>query len=385
MSGIIHSFPVWLPQTQTWMYNQVRFLPDAFDCHIVCDRTENLDQFGLPNIHALREQPALRYYFDKAMTKLRLRRHSGWLVENIRTTGAALVHSHFGNFAWRDMWACREAGVPQVVTFYGLDVNFVPIAYPKWRGRYRQLFDSAAAVLCEGPHMAACVEALGCPGDKLHVHHLGVALDELPFQPRSYDPTMPLRVLIAGSFREKKGIPDAIEALGRLARRAEVALTVIGDSDGSPASDAEKQKIVHALATHGLCDRTRMLGYQPHATLIAEALDHHIFLSPSVTAKNGDTEGGAPVSLIEMAATGMPVVATRHCDIPEIVQDGVTGYLADEHDVDSLASCLEQLISQPQAWAELARNARRHIQVSFDARLQGDKLGEIYRGVVATE
>ncbi len=51
---------------------------------------------------------------------------------------------------------------------------------------------------------------------------------------------------------------------------------------------------------------------------------HHLFLSPSVTAPDGDSEGGAPVSIIEAAATGMPVVSTTHCDIPQAVDDGVT-------------------------------------------------------------
>ncbi len=70
------------------------------------------------------------------------------------------------------------------------------------------------------------------------------------------------------------------------------------------------------------------MGYQPHSTLFAEAYRHHIFLSPSVTASTGDTEGGAPVSLIEMAATGMLIVSTTHCDIPEVIKHGVTGLLA---------------------------------------------------------
>jgi len=75
-----------------------------------------------------------------------------------------------------------------------------------------------------------------------------------------------------------------------------------------------------------------MLGFQPHAILFEEAYKNHIFLSPSVTALDGDTEGGAPVTIIEMAATGMPIISTKHCDIPEVIKDGVTGFLANERD-----------------------------------------------------
>ncbi len=78
MTTVIHTAPVWLPQTQTWLYNQVRFLPADVACHVVCERTENLGQFGMANIHALREHSAPRYYWDKGLVKLGLRSHSGY-------------------------------------------------------------------------------------------------------------------------------------------------------------------------------------------------------------------------------------------------------------------------------------------------------------------
>ena len=72
----------------------------------------------------------------------------------------------------------------------------------------------------------------------------------------------------------------------------------------------------------------RLLGYVSRETLREEAYEHDVFLAPSVTASNGDTEGGAPVAIIEMSASGMPIVSTNHCDIPSVVLDGVTGLLA---------------------------------------------------------
>ena len=383
MTTVIHSFPVWLPQTQTWLYNQVRFLPADVACHVVCGRTENLGQFGMANIHALREHSVPRYYWDKGLVKLGLRSHSGYLLERIRTLSADLVHSHFGNIAWRDMHACAKAGTAQIATFYGRDVNFLPQSDRRWRERYRELFASVDRVLCEGPHMAASVVSLGCPEEKVRVHHLGVSLDDLPFKPRSWDGQGPIRVLIAGSFREKKGIPFALEALGRLQGRAELELTIIGDADRSASSQEEKRRILETIETSGLGQRVRLLGYQPHAVFLKEAYAHHLFLAPSITASDGDTEGGAPVSVIEMAATGMPVIGSRHCDIPGIIEHGVTGMLAEERDVDGLVACLERLLDEPQIWPDMVMKARQHVEQEFDAVLQGQRLARIY-GEIAT-
>lgn len=378
MITVAHSHPVWLPQTQTWMYNQVRFLPQKIVSHVVCEHTENLDQFPVANVYPLREHSLPRYLWDKGLVKLALRHHSGWLLEKIREHRVDVVHSHFGHIAWRDMWACRKAGVAQVATFYGVDVNYLPSADPKWRRRYQELFDSVARVLCEGPHMASCIIALGCPPEKVSVQHLGVSLDELPFKPRRYEVGTPLKILIAASFREKKGVPYAIEALGRVRERVDLQITVVGDSAGSPASNAEKKRILNAIEEGDLRERVRMVGYLTFSGLLAEALDHHIFLSPSVTAKDGDTEGGAPVAVIEMAATGMPVISTRHCDIPEVLCHGVSGLLAEERDVSGIERYLIQLAQSPEGWEDLICAARKHVEKEFNARIQGERLAHLY-------
>ena len=76
----------------------------------------------------------------------------------------------------------------------------------------------------------------------------------------------------------------------------------------------------------------------------------------------GDTEGGAPVGVIEASATGMPVVASFHADIPEVVRHGESGWLAPERDVEALAAHLVGLIEHPESWPAMGERGRRHIE-----------------------
>ena len=379
---MLHSFTVWLPQTQTWMYNQVRFLPGGVENHIVCEATENIDQFGLPNIHNLSETANWRYYWDLWLRKIGVRNHLGYLVEQARKYHAHLLHSHFGNVGWANIEAGKKARLKHVVTFYGFDVNYLIKSEPIWHERYRDLFKYADRILCEGPHMARCIEALGCPNEKIQVHHLGVCLDEIIFRPRIWNPSQPLRILIAASFQEKKGIPYALEALGRIQNDVQLEITIIGDANNETRSQIEKGKILAVIDKYGLRPRIRMLGYQPYRILFEEAYKHHIFLSPSMTANDGDTEGGVPVTMIEMAATGMPVVSTLHCDIPDVIHDGGTGLLAGERDTDGLAKHLRWLIGNPQHWLSMVEKGRRHLEVEYDAEKQGERLARIYQETI---
>ena len=379
---VIHSIPQWLGQTLTWLYNQVRFLPPEIESHVVCSKTANLDQFRVPNIHVLiAREPKWLQYTQKALRLAKMRTYRQYLEKQAREIQADILHSHFGNIAWENMPVAKKLGLKHVVTFYGRDVNYLPQQDSRWRERYADLFASVDRVLCEGTFMASEIVKLGCPADKVQVQHLGVDVEKIEFRPRVWNPGEPLRVLMAASFQEKKGFPYALEALARVRDEIPLEITLIGDAADSDDSRAEKQKILNIIEKNQ--PTVKMPGYVPYTRLMDEAYAHHVFLSPSVTASTGDTEGGAPVALIDMTASGMMVVSSTHCDIPQIVLNGRTGLLAAERDVEGLANHLRWLVANPGAWAGMLAAGRAHVEAEYNAAVQGGRLGEVYRELVS--
>ena len=79
-----------------------------------------------------------------------------------------------------------------------------------------------------------------------------------------------------------------------------------------------------------------------------------------------------------MSASGMPILSTRHCDIPEVVVDGKSGFLVNERDIDNLTKKLEFLILNPKKWRAMGEYGRRHIETEYDIKKQVNKLEEIY-------
>ncbi len=124
---VVQSIPIWLGQTLTWVHNQVRHLPGDVRASVVCDRTENLDQFPCNDLVALSDDP-LRAFLWK-LTRLP-QIHTALLQGCVEARGARLVHSHFGPRGCQDLAAVRRTGVRHVVTFYGYDVTFVPRQHP---------------------------------------------------------------------------------------------------------------------------------------------------------------------------------------------------------------------------------------------------------------
>ena len=386
--GVIVNYQSWLPLTENWIYTQAKHLPSWVTPYVVCGNTRNLDRFPMEHLFSYADLGRLERMgvLTRGAVRLgaKLGRRSALMAEVAYRYGARVVHSHFGYTGYHSAPAVRRLGLAHVVTFYGVDMSAMPIHDAGWLGRYRALFESVDKVLCEGPHMAAKVRQLGCPESKLQVQHLGVDLTTLPFRPRRWEPSEPLSVLIAASFREKKGITYAIQALGKVAATVPLEVTIIGDAGENPKSKKEKLRIREAVVRCGLESRVRFLGYQPHNVLLEEAYRHHVFLSPSVTASDGDSEGGLPVTLIEMAATGIPIVSTRHADIPEVIEHGVGGLLAEERDVDGLVGHLRWLTDHPDAWAALTRAARMHVETKFEITRQCERLASIYREVTGS-
>ena len=84
------------------------------------------------------------------------------------------------------------------------------------------------------------------------------------------------------------------------------------------------------------------------------------------------------MSLIEASASGMPVISSFHCDIPEVVVHNETGLLANEKDVSALASHLEYFVLNPGKVTEMGSNGRRHAEANYSTRKLKADLETLY-------
>lgn len=288
-----------------------------------------------------------------------------------------LLHAHFGRAGYYALPIVKRLNIPLVTTFYGYDVSEYPARYPVWRKYYQELFVSVGSVLCLGARMRSNLIELGCPPEKACIHHLGVNLQKIQYRARHWHPGEPLRILIASAFRERKGIPYALEALGQFQHELPIEVTIIGDAPDHPDGPREKKKIMAALEQQHLQPVVRMLGSQPYNVLLEEAYQHHIFMGSSITASDGDMEG-TPMVLVDVAATGMPIISTTHSDIPEIIEHGKTGWLAAERDSQGLLEYLRWYAGHPDQWETFTLAGRQHVEAEFDQIMQNRRLSQLY-------
>jgi colanic acid/amylovoran biosynthesis glycosyltransferase len=107
-----------------------------------------------------------------------------------------------------------------------------------------------------------------------------------------------------------------------------------------------------------------------------------VLLAPSVVARDGDRDSGLIVAK-EAAACGVPVLATRHGGLPEIVDDGATGVLVAEGDWRALGDALSALLRDPARRAAWGAAGRLKMEREYDLRERVRALERIYDGVAA--
>lgn len=261
-------------------------------------------------------------------------------AQALRAVAPNLIHAHFGNIGYEALPVAKALGIPLAVSFYGYDISVLPKS-ATWRRRLKVLFAEAAALICEGPAMRDALLALGAPSDRTYIIPIMINRANYPaWSPLADRPAY----LFAGRFVEKKGLLLALEAFREIASSSpEVSMRIIGDGPLRP-------EVEQFIAANSLASRVVLLGMQPHHVLLEEMRKARVLVQPSITASNGDTEGGAPTILLEAQAIGLPIVASTHADIPNILDRSDPGvFLAAEGDLAGLAAGMKAAVqvSQP--------------------------------------
>lgn len=372
---VAHLTNEYLPLTQTWLYHNQIINLKRYKPIVIAQSTMNLDKFPVPDIYSSQKHSFISRIIDRISGKPADSYPTRYFENIIKENNAELLHAHFGTEGVRYLKLKNNLNLPMITTFYGQDVSMIP-RIPYWKKQYIQLFQKEELFLAEGNNMKKELIKLGCPENKIVVQHLGVDLNKFKFTPRMLPEDGNIIILIAGSFREKKGIPYAIESFAKVKQNhPDIQLRILGDG-------SLRNQIETLIKELNIQKSVILLGYQSHEVFMNEIQNAHLFMLPSITAQNGDTEGGAPVSIIEAQATGLPVISSYHADIPEVVVDGKSALLAPERDVEILAKHLEYLVEHPDVWGRMGRTGREHVEKEYDVMAQVGKLEIIYDSLV---
>lgn len=286
----------------------------------------------------------------------------------LQSSGAAVVHAHFGPMAVLALPAARQLGIPLVATFYGYDISRLPRQH-EWVRAYRAIWEQASAVVVLSEAMKRQVTDLGCPVAKVHIVHLGKRLSDYPFRLRT---DRPRRWVSVGRLVEKKGHFDAIHAVRKAINAgADMTLDIIGEGPLRLNLQAYIEK-------SGLTGRVVLCGARQHDETVQIMAQADAFILCSKTAPDGDQEG-TPTVLLEAQALGLPCVSTRHAGVPEMIPTVSESFLAAEGDVSGIAACIQSLgTAGTDRIRAISRAGRAQVEREYELSRETSKLIDLY-------
>jgi colanic acid/amylovoran biosynthesis glycosyltransferase len=378
---VLHSVDTYMHVSENWIYPQIIHVPGV-ESRVLCSTVSNLEAFPIEKRRLLVNPPMWNSVFGipRVLNALGRRLGIGGGVSRLkmRLWRPHMIHAHFGTRGV-DCLRLKQLLKSRLITsFYGYDAWMLPQREPVWLERYQHLFTTGDAFLVEGPAMCKRLIHLGCPIEKVQIHRIGVDLNTHPFTPKAL--SSPLRIVMVGRFVEKKGLIDGLHAcLAARSYGVDLKVTVIGDAlTHDKAGGQIKDELVKLASAPELSGRVEFTGFLPMEQTNETMRAHEIFLCPSKHASNGDAEGGSPVVLTEAMALGLICVGTRHCDIPEVIVHGETGYLCGAGDVSEMAEILFSLARNPTNAMTLVMQGRKHVETHFSLETQLQKLSQIY-------
>jgi len=283
---------------------------------------------------------------------------AAFVAQTCKAAQATHAHAHFGTNAATVAMLCHALGGPQYsFTVHGPEEYDAPRALSLGEKITRSAF--TVAITSYGRSQLSRW-AGPAHWDKIKVVHCGVDAGRFP-APLPL-PDGPPRFVAIGRFVEQKGQLLALDALAHLRHtQPDAHLTLIGDGEMRPQIEAR----IDAL---GLDGNITLTGWVDEARILHELQNAHALLMPSFAE-------GLPMVIMEAMAAGRLVIATYIAGTPELVQDGITGWMVPAGDAQALARAMAALAqTDPDTRNEMAAAGRARVLERHDVATEAAKL-----------
>lgn len=292
-------------------------------------------------------------------------------------TSYDIIHCQFGTQGYRGL-AFKRLLRPTpklLVMFRGFDIS----CYIQDGGDrvYQKLLKHVDYSFANCEFFRQRILALGWNPQKVSVHFSGLDTGKFNFHRRTLEPHEPVKIVTTGRLVEKKGIEYAIRAVAKQAQTfPNLTYSIIGDGHLKESLEALIRELCAESYIH-------LLGWKDEAEIVEILNDCHLFIAPSVTADDGNQD--APINVLKEAmAMGIPVISTTHGGIPELVEDGVSGFLVPERNVDALSDRLNYLLTHPECWPDMGHAGHDFVEQYFNLNRLNDRLVRLYEQLLDT-
>lgn len=291
------------------------------------------------------------------------------LLNSLRDNKIDVALVEYGTHADYILPILKKTGLPLVVHFHGYDATVFEVL--EKNDNYKAVFQHASKIIAVSKKMEQMLLDIGCPREKLIYNVYGPQPEYMEVKPTFTK----IQFLAIGRFTDKKAPYYTILAFKKAIEthpKAKLIMAGEGHLLNMCINLAKYLNIENQIEFLGIITSDK---YQE---LLSESLG---FVQHSIRAKNGDMEG-TPLSVLEASAAGLPVIATNHAGIPDVIIHGKTGLLCEEHEVDAMAKNMISILDNVEFAMELGQAGKINIRKNFNMERHIASLQDILNSVL---
>lgn len=297
--------------------------------------------------------------YKKGAYKLRYRKSADKLAaekkalkDSLKTKKIQVVLAEYGTLATEVVDLCNELNIPLIAHFHGFDASVFAVL--EQYDNYKSLFEKAFRIIAVSKVMYNNLLKLGCPKSKLVLNTYGPNDDFFSVQP-TYEKQQLIGI---GRFVDKKAPYYTVLAFQKALKSHPTAKLIIA-GDGYLLNSV--RNLIKYLGIESNVDLPGIIRPEDFRQLMHTS---RAFVQHSITSESGDMEG-TPLAVLEASAAALPVISTKHAGIPDVVVEGESGFLVNEHDVDQMSKAMCELLSDKSKAISFGKNGRKRIKEHF--------------------
>jgi glycosyltransferase involved in cell wall biosynthesis len=284
-----------------------------------------------------------------------------------------LIHAHWSLTGLAGVLAGKLLGKPVVLMMHGAEVYVL-----KGNPLIKFVLEQADYVLCNSSFTLSKIleisrpkaYAIVAPGVDVARFRSDVDLSVFYKREPNIPRDLPL-VFALGKFIERKGFSYLIDALALLTQDPIPYLMIGGRGP-------LKEQLQRQVRDKGIANRVKFLDYIPDDCISAYYAAADVFVLPSIVDERDDTEG-LGVVLLEALACETPCIASNVGGIPDVITDGLTGFLVEPGKPPALADRILQLITDDDLRQEMGKQGRLFVKEHFSWQTKACEIFQVYQ------
>lgn len=285
------------------------------------------------------------------------------LARYFHQQGITHLHNHFADISANvAMLTAEIANIPFSYTLHGPAELYEP---QRWFLHEKTARAKFVACISHFARSQAMYFSDPSNWGKLKIIHCGIEPDLYKCDPKNSSNSGENHLVFVGRLTAIKGLRVLLEAFTKArTTHTSLRLTLVGDGD-------DREYLEQLAAPLG--DAVRFLGYRSQEDVAAILAGADMLVLPSFAE-------GVPVVLMEAMASGKPVITSLVAGVPELVEDGISGFLTPPGDAETLAARIVELADDPARRKKMGENGRQKVATDFNAQIEAARIASLFTG-----